>query len=190
MSLKIDHFKYFLIIDLEATCCDKETILRREMETIEIGAVMVESVSLTVVSEFMTFIKPVRNPQLTEFCMGLTSIKQNDVDNAPKYPQAVKEFTDWLYQYDSFVFCSWGDYDKSQIEQDCQYHNVPYPIASEHINIKKLFSKNQNLKKKYGMAGALKVAGLPLEGKHHRGIDDARNMARLMPFITGKDRIQ
>jgi inhibitor of KinA sporulation pathway (predicted exonuclease) len=30
---------------------------------------------------------------------------------------------------------------------------------------------------------ALKVTGLTLEGTHHRGIDDARNIARLAAFV-------
>ena len=34
------------------------------------------------------------------------------------------------------------------------------------------------------MRKALKVAGLDLEGKHHRGIDDVRNIARI--FIKEK----
>jgi len=36
------------------------------------------------------------------------------------------------------------------------------------------------------MAKALKRVGITLEGTHHRGIDDARNMAKLMPFIISK----
>jgi len=144
---ELEKYKYFLIIDLEATCCDQKTIPRNEMETIEIGAVLVESTNLSVVDEYMTFIKPVRNPKLTPFCTKLTSIKQSDVDDASTYPIAIKHFKDWLYQYDQFLFCSWGDYDKSQLEQDSQYHSVPYPIGAEHVNIKKMFSSTQQLKK-------------------------------------------
>jgi len=33
------------------------------------------------------------------------------------------------------------------------------------------------------MAGALEKAGLELQRRHHRGIDDARNIARLFAFI-------
>jgi len=187
MDIKdLDKYSNYLIVDLEATCCDKQTIPRREMEIIEIGAVMVEAKTLTVVDEFTTFIKPIRNQILTEFCTELTSITQEDVMNAPLYPEALKLFTDWLYQYESFLFCSWGDYDKGQLEQDSQFHRVSYPIGSKHLNIKVLFSKSQNLKKRFGMAGAIKIAGLSLYGTHHRGIDDARNMAKLMPYILGK----
>jgi len=189
MEAGIDKYDNFLIVDLEATCCDKKAITRREMETIEIGAVMLNAVSLSVIDEFMTFIKPVRNPVLTGFCSELTSITQDDVDSAPTYPEAIKKFKAWLYQYENFLFCSWGDYDKGQLEQDSQFHHVAYPMGSEHVNIKKLFSSNQGLKKKYGMAGALKIANLPLDGTHHRDIDDARNMAKLMPYILSRKKI-
>ncbi|TQV73564.1 exonuclease domain-containing protein [Exilibacterium tricleocarpae] len=189
MHLNVDNYQYFLIIDLEATCCDKQSIARQDMETIEIGAVMVEAEELTTVDEFTLFIKPIKHPKLTNFCTELTSITQSDIDTAPGFPDAVKQFKQWLYQYDSFLFCSWGDYDKGQLERDCQLHNIPYPIGSEHLNIKKMFSTSQNLKKKFGMARALTLAGLPLHGAHHRGIDDAKNMAQLMPYILGRKKI-
>ena len=31
---------------------------------------------------------------------------------------------------------------------------------------------------------ALQMCGLPIEGTHHRGIDDARNIARMLPWIV------
>jgi len=36
------------------------------------------------------------------------------------------------------------------------------------------------------MDGALRRVGLPLVGTHHRGIDDARNIARILPFALGR----
>lgn len=125
----------------------------------------------------------------TNFCSTLTSIQQHDVNNAPSYAEAVTHFKRWLYQYDDFVFCSWGDYDKSQLEQDSQFHNIGFPVGAEHWNIKKAFSNTQHLSRTYGMAGALKMAGLELTGTHHRGIDDVRNMVKLMPYILGRQQL-
>lgn len=189
MENKLDKFKYYLIVDLEATCCNENSFPRYEMETIEIGAVMVESENLTVVDEFECFIKPVRNKKLTDFCTNLTSITQSQVDDAHEYPLAVKEFQQWLCKYSGYVFCSWGDYDRKQLNQDSEFHRVDYPIDAEHVNVKKMFSISQGLKKRFGMAGALAKAGLKLIGTHHRGIDDARNMARLMPYILGRSKV-
>ncbi|QDU48490.1 3'-5' exonuclease [Gimesia panareensis] len=184
-----DAYSHFLIIDLEATCCDRKTVPRDEMEIIEIGAVIVARNSLKPLAEFQTFIQPVRHPQLTPFCTELTSITQHDVETAPRFPEALDALLKWSESYDACLFCSWGDYDKSQFQQDCRYHGLAYPFGEAHLNLKKQFSKAQGSRKRFGMARALKLAGLSLEGTHHRGIDDARNMARLMPWILGEQKL-
>lgn len=185
-------YDYCLVIDLEATCCDQQTITRSEMEIIEIGAVMVELQNLSVVSEFQTFVKPVRHPFLTQFCQQLTSITQDQVNHAQTYPEAVKNFKNWFLPYlpeSRLIWGSWGDYDRKQFEQDSQFHQVSFPLGFQHFNLKKLFSHNQGLKGRYGMAQALQLAKIPLEGTHHRGIDDARNITKLMPYILGLKKL-
>ena len=177
------NYKHIMIVDLEATCCNRKSIPRHEMEIIEIGAVMVSRRNLQQISEFQTFVNPVRHPQLTGFCNELTSITQSDVNSAPGFSEALDAFYDWLNGYEDYVFCSWGGYDKNQFLQDCQYHGIEFPVKAKHVNIKKLFSENLNLRRNYGMAGALRYAGISLEGTHHRGIDDARNMAKLLPHF-------
>ena len=187
--MTLQTYKYFLIIDLEATCSDKKEIPRHEMEIIEIGAVMVEAESLNIISEFQTFIKPVRHPILTEFCLQLTSITQQQVDNAPTYEKAISNLQKWLSQYSNFIFGSWGDYDRKQFQKDSKFHQLAYPFDCQHINLKKLFSINQGFTYTHGMKQALELAGVRLEGIHHRGIDDARNIARLMPYILGIKKV-
>lgn len=187
--MNLNQYDYFLVLDLEATCCDKETIKRHEMEMIEIGAVMVEAETLTIIDEFQTFVKPVRNPVLTPFCTSLTSITQTQVEQAPEYADAILLLQKWLSNYQNAVFGSWGDYDYNQFEEDSKFHKVPFPISYPHINLKKLFSNTQGLSELYGMAEALKLAAIKLEGTHHRGIDDAKNIAKLLPFILGKQQI-
>jgi inhibitor of KinA sporulation pathway (predicted exonuclease) len=66
LKTQISH--YYLIVDLEATCCDNRTIPRHQMEIIEIGAVMLNRTTWEIDSEFQQFIQPVRHPHLTEFC--------------------------------------------------------------------------------------------------------------------------
>lgn len=187
MNLK--DYNYYLVVDLEATCCDRDSIRRNHMEIIEIGAVMVEAENLKIVDEFQSFIKPMRHPILTEFCKSLTSIAQAQVDAAPTYPEAIALLKKWLSGYSNGVFGSWGDYDRKQFQQDSNFHKVPFPIAYPHVNLKQLFTDNQGLPKRYGMAQALEIAGLPLEGTHHRGIDDARNIAKLLPYILDRKQI-
>jgi inhibitor of KinA sporulation pathway (predicted exonuclease) len=190
MAIDLSEYKYFLIVDLEATCCDQQSIPREEMETIEIGAVMVDADTLSITDEYQTFIKPVRHPTLTKFCIELTSITQADVDNAPAYAAAVTTFKRWLNKYQNFVFYSWGQYDKNQFRQDSEFHQIAPPIDAEHVNLKNVFSQAQGLRKSYGMARALRLAKVELDGIHHRGIDDARNMVKLLPYALGRKHLK
>ncbi|MGH8083529.1 MAG: exonuclease domain-containing protein, partial [Lysobacter sp.] len=180
---------HYLLIDFEATCADDGSIARTHMEIIEIGAVMVETQSLSVVDEFQSFVRPVRHPRLTAFCTRLTSIRQADVDAAPGFGEMLAAFKPWLYRYPDFVWGSWGDYDLHQLQQDCDFHRLPNPIGAPHRNIKRLFAQAQGLEKKPGLGEAVRMAGLAFAGTHHRGIDDARNIARLMAYALGREML-
>lgn len=182
------NYHYYLIVDLEATCCDSGTISRHEMEIIEIGAVMLNRTTWEIDSDFQQFIQPMRHPQLTPFCTKLTTIQQQDVEQAPKFQEAITRFKAWINLFPNYIFCSWGNYDKNQFIQDCKYHNIPYPFTSEHINIKEKFSEYLGVSKRFGMAQALEHLGLDLTGTHHRGIDDARNIAAIYKYIQTQTR--
>jgi 3'-5' exoribonuclease 1 len=191
ITTNLDKYKHILVVDLEATCCDTKSIPRHQMETIEIGAVMVVAENLEIIDEFQTFIKPVRHPILTKFCLELTSITQSQVDTAPDFGTAMSRWQTWLSQFDRSIFGSWGEYDRKQFQQDSKHHQIdlPYPVSSNHINLKEMFSTAQCLNKRYGMAQALDLANIPLTGTHHRGIDDARNISKLLPYILGRKMV-
>ena len=181
----------YLVIDVEATCDDGPSVPKHEMEIIEIGAVLVDSVSLTTVAELQTFIRPVRHPVLTAFCTRLTSISQSDVAGGRTFPAAIGALCAFAREHAPNarpLFCSWGDYDRKQLEQDAAYHGVKLSFGGRHVNLKKRFAERSGETKKLGMHEALARVGLPLVGMHHRGIDDARNIARLLPWVLGRER--
>ncbi|QDU97707.1 3'-5' exonuclease [Lignipirellula cremea] len=171
---------YYLIIDLEATCSDNGPVPRQEMEIIEIGAVLLDSRTFNEAAEFQTFVKPVRHPRLTSFCTALTSIRQDQVEEAPGFVEALAALEAWRAPYGDSLFCSWGFYDRGQFEQDCEYHQVAYPFGDEHLNLKEAFSEMTNQKRRFGIGGALRNLGLYFEGTPHRGIDDVRNIVRII----------
>jgi inhibitor of KinA sporulation pathway (predicted exonuclease) len=178
----LESAKYYLVIDLEATCDDGGRVPRAESEIIEIGGVLVDGETLEFVEEFQTFVRPVVHPELTAFCTELTTITQADVDGAPTFPEvapALQKFGEGA------LFCSWGAYDRNQLAMDAQRHGVPMPLPNGHANLKEVFAKTLGGKKQ-GNRGALARVGLTATGTHHRGIDDARNIARLLPFMLGR----
>lgn len=174
---------YYCVIDFEATCSEDNSVPRHEMEIIEIGAVMVDATTLDAVSEFQSFVKPVIHPRLTKFCTELTSIRQVDVEFSYTLPQVVGKFSAWLKHYPYHLFCSWGDFDKTLLERECANKQAIYPFNHRHWNLKTAYAKNQGMRREFGLASALKQMNIPFQGMHHRGIDDARMIAKLMPYL-------
>ena len=90
----------------------------------------------------------------------------------------------WLTKFPSYDFCSWGDYDYHQFKKDCAFHKVKYPFSGEHTNIKLLFSEYLGTKKRFGLQLALRELEMEFQGTHHRGIDDAINIAKVYKAIN------
>jgi len=161
----------YLVVDLEATCCDDDSIAASEQETIEIGAAMLDR---AVVATFQTFVRPQRHPLLTRFCMELTGIKQQDVDSAAPLPAAFTSFLEWALQFGAWHFASWGTFDEQQLLRDCAFHDIAYPMG-RHIDLAHVFRKHAGCTA--GRERAMRLLGVKPEGTRHRGIDDARNAA-------------
>lgn len=178
----------YVVVDVEATCWKKDRP-RSGTEIIEIGAVMLASAEGPVVSEFCRFVKPSLEPMLSEFCRELTTITQEQVNSAEPFPVVFREFLEWVGS-EPYTFCSWGGYDKNQFRRDSKTHNIEFPSGMElHINLKSVFASQQNIRQ-CGMKRALELMEVPLQGQHHRGIDDAKNIAQLamghiLPKMTG-----
>ena len=188
----MDTPRFYLVVDLEATCDEDHRIPREQTEIIEIGAVLCDGTTLTPTAQFQTFVKPVRHPRLTPFCTRLTSISQAEVDAAPPFVQAVQKLAAFLRETGAqgqFTVCSWGDYDKQQFSRDERRHGVRVPLGTQHINLKESFRKRSGDDGKLGCGQALRRVGLSFEGTAHRGIDDARNIARLLPYCLGRKPI-
>jgi len=188
----METLRHYLVIDLEATCDEDHRIPREQTEIIEIGAVLCDSTTFAIQSQFQTFVKPTRHPKLTAFCTRLTSITQANVETAPGFAQAMQKLTLFLRESGAlgqFTFCSWGDYDKQQFARDERRHGVRAPLGTQHLNLKEAFRQRCGEDSKLGCGQALRLVGLKFEGTPHRGIDDARNIARLLPYCLGKTPI-
>ncbi len=184
--------RYYLVLDLEATCDEDHRIPREETEIIEIGAVLCDGETLAPRDEFQTFVKPRRHPKLTPFCTKLTTITQADVDTAPLFPQAMATLSRWLVERQlagQFTFCSWGDYDKQQLQREERKNSVRVPLGTRHLNLKEAFRKRSGDDTKLGTGAALRRCGIRFDGTAHRGIDDARNIAKLLPYCLGRREI-
>ncbi|MEO8700769.1 MAG: 3'-5' exonuclease [Kofleriaceae bacterium] len=173
---------YYLVVDLEATCCDLGGVPRHESEIIEIGAVLVDGKSLRAIAEQTLFVRPLLHP-ISPFCTRLTTITQDMVDDALEFPAAAARLAAFG---GGALFCSWGAYDRNQLAADAARHSIEPPLGPEHCNLKVEFTHALGGRRAYGNQSALARCGLEPQGTHHRGIDDARNIARLLPYILGR----
>ncbi|MEN0056486.1 MAG: 3'-5' exonuclease [Mucilaginibacter sp.] len=84
------------------------------------------------------------------------------------------------YNSKQLTWASYGAYDRTMLKDQCMKLGIPYPMSDHHINVKILFSEVHGLTKGVGMAHALRMLNLSLEGTHHRGVDDAKNIANIL----------
>lgn len=127
-------------------------------------------------------VKPERST-VSPFCTSLTTITQEMLDNggiAFKQGCAILRNE---YNSQSRAWASFGAYDLKQFQRQCTATGVGYPFGPSHINVKTLFALKKQLGHEQGMAGALALLDIPLEGTHHRGVDNAKNIAKILRWI-------
>ena len=150
------------------------------METIEIGAVKVRKGS--VVDTFETFIQPEYVDKLTPFCTKLTGITFADLEDAPRFDEAILKFYEFIYDCDIY---SCGDFDRKFLIRELEergytdeHELARNAIHSSHRDLKVHFNRVTD-KRKQGMLGMASVLGIKIEGTHHRALSDSLNLASI-----------
>lgn len=170
-----------IIIDLEATCWQSAVPEGQENEIIEIGLAVLDSETGAITQNQGILIKPQRSG-VSLFCTELTTITQDLLDkNGVTFEEAIEKLVD-EYQSDLYTWASYGHYDLNMIRKQCRSFGVPYPMVDQHINVKTLVGEKLGLQKPTGMNGALQFLDIPQEGTHHRGVDDAKNIAKILDW--------
>eukprot|EP00752_Nemacystus_decipiens_P012256 g10864.t1 len=195
----------YAILDFEATCDDKGIggVRFGPQEVIEFPTVLLDATSLDVVDEFRVYVRPVRNPTLTTFCTNLTGIEQPTVDSGVLFAEALLQHTEFLRrnsclpgQRRSCLFVTCGDWDlKTMMPGQCKLigANVPSHFKA-WANIKKVFQEVVHPERRGSrgrlppMPDMLSSLGLTLVGRHHSGLDDSRNIARIARELCRRSR--
>jgi inhibitor of KinA sporulation pathway (predicted exonuclease) len=168
-----------LVVDFEATCWRGHPPKGMYNEIIEIGISGVDYKTKEIVFKDTIIVKP-EHSEISSFCTELTSIDQGLIDReGVDFKKACQILRDKFKSRDR-VWLSWGEYDKNQIQRDCDLKKVENPFGRVHFNLKPLFSFAFGIKQDLGVAGALKHLGIEFEGNAHRAIDDAYNTAIIL----------
>ncbi|WP_318728233.1 3'-5' exonuclease [Roseofilum sp. Guam] len=175
-----------VVIDIEATCWRKRSPPGEHHEIIEVGIATVDLTLGKPLEKDSILVKPTLS-KVSEFCTQLTTLTQEQVDTGVSFREACDRLQS-EYHTHKRVWASYGNYDLTQFEKQCEMLEVPYPFSTRHINIKTLLTVLHGLPKEVGMAQALDLLNLPLIGTHHRGIDDAWNIAHILAHLMAAYR--
>ena len=168
-----------LFVDLEATCWKGNPPEGMYNEIIEIGIAVVDFKTKEVIESDSIIVKP-KYSEISYFCTELTTITPEFIEqHGIPFPDACKILRE-KFKSKQRLFCSWGKYDYNQINNDCRLHGIEFPMGREHYNLKPLFSFKHGLTEDKGVDTALQYLGLEFEGTHHRGVDDAKNIAKIL----------
>ncbi|XP_074961192.1 ERI1 exoribonuclease 2 [Phalacrocorax aristotelis] len=191
-------FPYLIVLDFEATCWRDAG--RRRPEIIEFPAVLLNTSTGEVESEFHTYVQPQEHPILSQFCTELTGITQDQVDEGVPLNICLSQFLKWIQKIQKekkiilssdipshstseakpCTFVTWTDWDLGVcLQYECKRKQLRKPdILNSWIDLKATYRAFYNRKPK-GLNGALQDLGIAFAGREHSGLDDSRNTARL-----------
>jgi inhibitor of KinA sporulation pathway (predicted exonuclease) len=170
------------IVDVEATCWNGNPPEGMVSDIIEIGICLLDVQTGEITDNRGILIKPERST-VSEFCTELTTITPELIETEGISYKEACAIVRKDYMGQSRAWASFGAYDFKQFQRQCTDLGVGYPFSPSHINVKTLFALKKQLTHEVGMDGALKLLKIPLEGTHHRGVDDAKNIAKIMRWI-------
>ncbi|XP_072042872.1 ERI1 exoribonuclease 2-like [Amphiura filiformis] len=187
-------FSYLVVIDFESTCWkDKKNV---GQEIIEFPAVLLNTSTGEVESEFHTYVLPEENPILSDFCTEFTGITQAQVESGPPIRVCLSQFSRWLRKLEAekgiaynttqddskklCTFVTWSDWDLAIcLHYECRRKQLVKPPAlTSWIDLRATY-KNYYQRKPQGLHGALQDVGIEFSGRQHSGLDDSRNTAKL-----------
>ncbi len=170
-------FDKIVVLDLEATCDEPRP--RWHGEIIEVGVCLLDIRNLEISNQRGILVRPVNTP-VTPFCTSLTTLTPELVQKeGVTLLEAMRILKD-DYKIDQRCWASWGDYDRKQLVGECSSKGLVFwGENSTHFNIKQILALEYGWRSGEGLDRALERFGMTLDGTHHRGVDDANNIARI-----------
>ncbi|KAJ7752071.1 ribonuclease H-like domain-containing protein, partial [Mycena metata] len=171
---------------------------------------------LEVVAEFRSFVKPSWRPNLSDFCTELTGITQDQVDAAPSFPAVLRSVRAFLVEHKliekngkrrlRFCWCSDGPFDiRDFLVKQCFISQVPMPewmtgdvldvrsVVAAHTSGRQVsfFRLSDSRSHRLNIPAQLSALGLPpFQGREHSGIEDTRNLGRVLTELALHVRLQ
>lgn len=194
----MDGYEYICVLNFEATC---DNIKYYDNEIIEFPSILLKwnGINYEPISEFQKFCKPLVRPFISEYCHRLTGITQAQIDNASNFADVLIDHNNWLIENTGgnviILTCGHWDLGTMMVNECIKWSILPSEFYFKYVNIKKEFNIFYKTNRLYDMAPMLDKLNIKLEDRHDSGIDDCRNISKILirmvhdGFIINKDSI-
>ncbi|KAE9620778.1 putative ribonuclease H-like domain-containing protein [Lupinus albus] len=177
---------FFLVLDLEG-----------KVEILEFPVLMISAKTMQVEDIFHRFVRPTKmsEQRINEYIegkYGKFGVDRVWHDTAISFQEVIQQFEAWLMQHQlwmggelnraAFVTC--GNWDlKTKVPQQCEVSKMKLPpYFMEWINLKDVYL-NFYSRRATGMTTMMRELQIPMHGSHHLGIDDTKNIARVLQHM-------
>jgi len=172
-----------LVVDIEATCWENDRIpIGQKVDIIEIGICELNRATNEISNKQSIYVIPERS-KISRFCTDLTGITPRLIKEKGIHFEEACEKIRNEYDSSSLIWAGFGEFDKEQIMQQCDYFGIENPFSENYLNIMNQFKHYNGLHKMMGLKRALKFLNMDFEGNHHSGADDAYNAAKILREI-------
>ena len=179
------------ILDIEMTCDGKQDngkfiddgrMKRAQREIISVGFVVCDD-KYNIKNRYSSFVKPVNNPTITDYCENLTGITQNDINHGKKCNNAFRDIREMCKKYSINYIFTFGNADKDGIIVSAKWIkkkkekvNNLYFISEKIFDVKPAILKginSKNYRRSPSLSKIAEMLQIKMKGKHHNALNDA-----------------
>ena len=170
-------------IDLETTDSDFS-----KGEIIQIGAVVLNE-DLSMGREFTSYLRPLTKHRRPG-AMAVNKIDEEELEIADHPQEVLARFEDYVSREvgDRAILGAWGThFDITFLKETYKKLGRPYPFSYRCIDLKSIAiweSAKRGLALSGGVARFLEELGLEFEGTQHDGLDDIKNVVRILQKLS------
>lgn len=164
---------HYGLLDIEMTCDGKKEdgkfiddgrMKRSQREIISVGFVVCDD-KYNFKKSYSSFVRPVHNTTITDYCEKLTGITQRDVDNGKKCNNAFRDVREICKRYSIDYIFSFGNADKMGIIFSIKWNkkakekvNNLFVVSEKIIDVRPAILNEINCKNHKKSSSLLKIA--------------------------------
>lgn len=174
-----------VIFDLECTTWEGAAARNwsgqgEHREVVQLGAVVVGTKYFTELVSRLWFVKPTRNPVLSQYFIDLTHITQEKVEEkGVDFSTFLREFSDFCGNFELYCFDNRVDgsrlFDRDVLVENCNLLGSEFPFNSERFhNVNEIFCRHGYHVRQSGVAP--EAFGLKVPARPHDALNDVRGI--------------